>query len=91
VVYNVGTPYVAGVSLVRIKNIVTSVDAALGTVSFGTTLVDYTPILSSNPGVAPAVDQVFEAAGVQPVEKGVVIARPDEGAAVGCHNSDGRM
>ncbi len=91
VVYHVGTSYVPGVSLLKIKNVVTNVDSVIGTVSVGTAAVDYTPLLSSDPQLAPQVAQTLEVVGIQPLAKGVVIARPDESAAVGCLNSDGRM
>jgi hypothetical protein len=76
---------------VTLKSVVKNVDALLGRVSLGTVLVDYTPLLSADPMTAPQAGQTFEAAGIQPIEKGVVIARPNESGAVGCSNSDGRM
>jgi hypothetical protein len=90
-VYSVGTPYVAGISTVRIKAPVTAIDVRLGKASFGSTTVDYTGILSGNPSTAPEVGKAFEVVGTQPVAQGLVLAGPGESTAVGCPALDGRM
>ena len=56
-VYSVGTPYVAGVSTVRLKAAVTAVDSQVGTATLGWATVDYTATLSSNPAATPELDQ----------------------------------
>ena len=70
-VYSVGTPYVAGVSTVRLKAAVTAVDSRVGTASLGSTTVDYTATLSSDPAATPELDQPYVAVGTQPVAQGV--------------------
>jgi hypothetical protein len=90
-IYPVGTPYVAGVSTVKIKATVTALDASVGSASLGSTAVDYTATLSSNSAVLPLVDQPFEVIGTQPVAQGVILAGPSASAEVGCPALDGRM
>jgi hypothetical protein len=91
VVYHAGSTYVPGVSTVRIKAVASSVDAQRGTVFLGPTAIDYTAILSNDPAMVPQVDQVFDAAGIQPVSQGLVIAGPSDSSTVGCSVLDGRM
>ena len=68
-----------GGDIVRIKAGVTGVDTGVGTAQLGATKVDYTASLSENPSFAPTVDQPFEAAGIQHVAQGLVLAGPDAG------------
>jgi hypothetical protein len=90
-IYDVGTAYIAGVSLVSVKGLVTHVDHRVGTTAIGAATIDYTALLSGTPEVAPQIDETFEAVGIQPVAGGLIIAGPAEGDTVGCSALDGRM
>src|SRR6185436_18299928 len=76
VVYHVGMPYVAGVSVVRVKSSVDSVDAAKGTVTAGALVIDYTPYLSTDPRLAPVAGETVEAVGTQPAPGGALVVSP---------------
>jgi hypothetical protein len=66
-------PYVAGLSAVRVKATVASVDPSRGMLTAGGLTVDYTAHLSLDPGVAPAVGDVVEISGIQPIAGGMLI------------------
>jgi len=83
-VYHVGSVYVAGVSGVRLKAPVTAVDGNLGTASLGAATVNYTALLSADPGAVPEVGESLAIAGTQPVARGLVLAGPSTGGTVGC-------
>ena len=84
IVYHVGSVYVAGISVVRLKGPVGAVDPTRGIASVGAATVDFTALLSVVPDAAPEVDDSFVIAGTQPVSRGVVLARPSIGGTVGC-------
>jgi hypothetical protein len=84
IVYHVGSVYVAGISVVRLRGPVGAVDAARGTASVGAATVDYTALLSVGPHAVPEVDDSLVVAGMQPVSRGVVLARPSTDGPVGC-------
>ena len=73
ILYHVGLPYVAGVSAVRIKAPVDSVDLAIGQLNVGTLTVDYTAHLAVDPTISPTAGQSIEAVGVQPTVGGVLL------------------
>jgi hypothetical protein len=73
-VYHVGSPYVPGLSVVRLRGAVQSVDAATGRLSVGALVVDHTYQLSVEPTFAPSVGETIEVRGIQPAPKGVLIA-----------------
>jgi hypothetical protein len=73
IIYHVGLPYVAGVSQVRIKGALSSVDPAAGKLQVGALTIDYTPSLSANPSFAAEVGKSVEVAGVQPSAGGVLL------------------
>jgi hypothetical protein len=89
--YLAGESYVAGVSTIRLKAPVTAVDAATGKASLGSASINYTLLLSIDPATAPQVGESFVVTGTQPVSGGVILAGPDNAAAVGCSAADGRM
>jgi len=72
--YHIGLPYVPGVSAVRIKGVIRSVDVALGRLSVGNITLDYTPQLAVFPSLTPAAGNIVEAIGVQPAPKGIIVA-----------------
>ena len=84
ILYQVGIPYVPGVSAVRIKALASSVENRMGQAFLGATRVDFTSMLSSYPSLAPAADSVLVFVGTQPVPGGVILAGPDVNGAVGC-------
>jgi hypothetical protein len=65
-VYHVGLPYVAGVSSVRIKGPVASVNPNTAKLIVGGLTVDYVQVLSAQPAFAAGSGQTIEAVGVQP-------------------------
>jgi hypothetical protein len=76
VVYHVGMPYIPGVSAVRVKAPVGSVDAARGSVTAGALLIDYTAYLSVDPNLEPVPGQTVHVAGTQPVPRGALVVNP---------------
>jgi hypothetical protein len=84
ILYQVGSPYVPGVSAVRIRALASSVDNQFGQVVFGAARVDFTSMLSTYPSLAPDADSVLVFVGTQPVPGGVILAGPDANGAVGC-------
>jgi hypothetical protein len=73
VVYHVGAPYSPGVSAVRVKTQVASVNLATGTLSAGGLSVDYTPHLSVDPTLAPSAGASVEVSGTQPARGGILV------------------
>ena len=73
-VYHVGSPYVPGLSLVRLRGAIQSVDMATGQLAVGALVVDHTYQLSVEPTFAPAVGDTIEVRGIQPAPRGVLIA-----------------
>jgi hypothetical protein len=73
-VYHVGAPYVPGVSAVRLRGAVQSVEMATGRLAVGALVVDHTYQLSIEPTFAPSVGDTIELQGVQPAPRGVLIA-----------------
>jgi hypothetical protein len=73
-VYHVGLPYVPGVSQVRVKGALNSVDASRGKLNIGALVVDYTPYLAGQPKFTPVTGDVLEVTGVQPSVHGVLLA-----------------
>ena len=73
--------YGSGSDPVYLKGVVTDANAALGQISIGDTTVDYTQQLASGQFSPPAVGQVVEVRGTQPLVKGVLLAS-DVGANV---------
>jgi hypothetical protein len=84
VVYHVGSVYVAGISVVRLKGPARAVDPTQGTAWVGDATIDYTALLSTAPDAAPDVNDYFSVTGTQPVGRGLVLARPSTGGTVGC-------
>jgi hypothetical protein len=76
VVYHVGMPYVPGVSAVRVKAPVDSVDTARGSVTAGALLIDYTAHLSVDPNLEPLPGQTVHVAGTQPAPRGALVVNP---------------
>jgi hypothetical protein len=79
--YSLGQSYVAGVSPVRVKGVVSDVDAALGTLDIaGGLTVDYTAQLSARPTLAAGGGDTVVVAGVLPTgAAGVLYTGPDAG------------
>ena len=73
VVYHVGMPYAPGISTVRVKAPVDSVDLTTGRLTAGTLIADYTPHLSVEPSLAPSVGETVEITGTQPVLGGLLV------------------
>jgi hypothetical protein len=73
IVYHVGASYVAGVSTVRVKAPVDSVDLRSGTLLVGSLTVDYTPQLAIQPTLSPFPGDIVEISGVQPLPSGAMI------------------
>jgi hypothetical protein len=73
IVYHTGIPYIAGVSTVRVKACVDSVNQALGSLTVGGLTVDYAAQLALNPGLAPSHGDVVEVSGVQPTAGGTLL------------------
>jgi hypothetical protein len=73
VVYQVGVPYVSGISVVRVKGPVDEVNSVTGRLTIGSLAVDYTSQLSAKPGLAPAAGDVVDVAGIQPLSGGALI------------------
>jgi hypothetical protein len=72
-VYHVGLPYVPGVSQVRVKGALDSVDAATGKLSIGALVIDYTPYLAGRPDFDAETGDVVEITGVQPSIQGLLL------------------
>jgi hypothetical protein len=80
-VYHVGVPYVPGVSPVRLKTTVDSVDTATARLTAGGLTIDYSQQLSLEPDFSPAEGETIEVVGVQPSPLGLLVAsRAAEGA-----------
>jgi hypothetical protein len=73
VVYHVGAPYSPGISTVRVKAPVESVDLLQGRLTAGALVVDYTPHLSVDPSLAPSAGDTVEVTGTQPAHGGVLV------------------
>ena len=73
VVYQLGSPYVPGISTVRLKGTVQSVDVAKGRLAVGALVVDYTPQLATDPAFLPSVGETIEVVGVQPSFGGILV------------------
>ena len=73
IVYHVGAPYVPGVSTVRAKGAVGSVDSATAKLAIGALTIDYAQQLSAEPAFSPAMGDVVEVAGIQPAFGSVLI------------------
>ena len=81
VVYQVGLPYVPGVSPTRVRGTVSAADMATGRLTVGELSIDYTQLLSSDPTLSPAVaGQTIEAVGVQPASGRVLIVNSAGGS-----------
>ncbi len=76
IVYSAGMPYVPGVSTVRVKAPIASVDAGRGTVTAGKLVINYTPHLSNDPTLAPSTGETVQAVGIQPAPGGALIVSP---------------
>jgi hypothetical protein len=76
VVYHVGMPYIPGVSAVRLKAPVGSVDVSRGSITAGALVIDYTPHLSVAPTFTPAAGETVQAVGTQPVPRGALVVSP---------------
>ena len=74
--------YIPGASTVLTKGVVTATHPAVGTLSIGSALVDYTALLSDRDVSAVAVGDTVEIAGIQPVAGGTIIANIVEGQNV---------
>jgi hypothetical protein len=73
VVYHVGLPYVPGVSAIRVRGPVGSIDPTTGNLVIGSLSVDYTPQLSAEPGFLPDAGDVVEVVGVRPSSDATLI------------------
>jgi hypothetical protein len=71
-VYHVGLPYVPGVSPVRVKAPVVSVEPSLGSLTVGTLTVDFTAHLAVSP-VSLVAGETVELVGVQPTFEGSLL------------------
>jgi hypothetical protein len=71
-VYHVGLPYVPGVSSVRVKAPVVSVEPSVGRLTVGALTVDFTAHLVVNP-VSPVAGETVELVGVQPTFEGSLL------------------
>jgi hypothetical protein len=65
--------YVPGSDAVYEKGVVTEIRPFLGQLNIGGSRIDYTPAMSSESGVEPAIGVVITLAGVQPSSNGVVL------------------
>jgi hypothetical protein len=82
-VYHVGLPYVPGVSQVRVKGALSSLDAATGKLTIGALVVDYTPYLAEAPNFAAEIGDVVALAGVQPSIDGVLLVESAQAVVAG--------
>jgi hypothetical protein len=73
VIYHAGVPYIPGVSTVRVKASINTVDSTTGRLTVGGLTVDYTSQLSLNPTLAPAPGTAIEVFGTQPVARGTLL------------------
>jgi len=81
-VYPAGQAYVPGVSPVRLRGVVSSVDSSRATLSVGSLAIDYASYLVSQPQFQPQVDDVVEVDGVQPAFGGSLLASLSDHAVV---------
>jgi hypothetical protein len=65
-IYHVGSPYLPGVSSVRIKGTVGSVGVARAELTIGSMTINYAQQLSADPAFWPIVGDVVDVVGVQP-------------------------
>jgi hypothetical protein len=91
VVYHAGVPYVAGLSAVRVKASVGTVDPTTGRLTVGALTVDYTAQLSLDPALAPAAGDVVEVSGIQPVGAGALIVSSSGGGLTVASAASGRQ
>jgi hypothetical protein len=80
VIYPVGLTYIPGVSTVRVKGSVTTVDSSTGSFGMGPLSVDYTAQLAATPTLAIAVGDVVEIVGLQPNHGGVLLVDSADGS-----------
>ena len=73
-VVDLGTPYIAGASVVSLVGAIDGHLESLGRVGFGSLAVDYTHAMGSIAFAAPVLGGVVEFRGKQPQELGVVVA-----------------
>ena len=69
-----GDSYVAGASSVLISGKVTSVNSTIGQLKIGNTVVDFTPLLVTQPGLTVKVGENVRVSGIQPVSRGAILA-----------------
>jgi hypothetical protein len=81
-IYSVGSAYVPGVSLVTVRGVVGTVDAARATATVGDVVVDYSAQLAIAPDYIPQIGEMFEATGTQPLPHGAVLVGTADGALV---------
>jgi hypothetical protein len=81
-VYQTGQAYVAGVSPVALRGVVSSVDLSRGTMSVGGVAIDYTSYLAAEPQFQPQVNEVIEVDGLQPAAGSSLLAAPSDHAVV---------
>jgi hypothetical protein len=73
VVYPVGVLYQPGVSAVRVKGSIESVDLSKGSLAVGGLSIDYTAHLAAGLMSPPVAGDVVEAVGVRPAAGGVLL------------------
>jgi hypothetical protein len=81
-VYPTGQAYIAGVSPVTLRGVVSSVDASQATMSVGSLAIDYVSYLIAQPQFQPQIDDVVEVNGVQPAVGSNLLAGLSDHAVV---------
>ena len=73
VLYPLDASYVAGASPVSVVGLVSGADPAVGNLTIGGAVIDYSAYLATDPGYTPAADTILQARGTQPVPGGQII------------------